>query len=352
MKRRTGCLIIIVIVIISLLFYITKAMSKDFDPYYKEQWALNDGNGINVEKIWNREKPGTNDKDIVIAIIDTGVDFSNIELDGLQWTNISEISNNGIDDDNNGYIDDVNGYSFFDTDNDSIIPSYHGTICSEIIGAKHNNKGIEGVVGKSIKVQFMDIKVSSSNNYWERGSVNDIIAAVKYADMMGADICNMSFSSEYDFPGLKEIMSSSDMLFVVSAGNNISGWKTNIDKRKIYPAEYSLPNIITVTNLNKEGEVDKSAAYGKNKVDIAAPGTEIVALDSNGRKEYYTGTSFAVAHVTGLAAILKAYDPSLSAVEIKQILCTSARQTKEIENKCKYGVLNANRISIGRRKET
>lgn len=342
MKKVVYLCVTMLVAIAIVLCFIVK---DKYDPYFKEQWSLNEAsqcNGIDAKKMWNLLHKTEQKKEITIAVLDTGIDFNNRELSGNEWINKNEIPDNGKDDDENGYVDDYNGFSFID--NNGIannLTSYHGTVCAEIIAANHNKNGMEGIVGNKIKVKLMDLKVSSSNSYGEKGTISDVIEAVEYAELMGADICNMSFSFDYDNEKLKSVMSNSNMLFIVAAGNNYSGWKIDIDKKKKYPAAYNLSNMIVVTSSNSKGELDGTANYGKGTVDLAAPGIDIVAVDENNKKEYYSGTSFAVACVTGVASIIYAINDELEPYQIKELICNSIIKKNNLTGKCRTGgILN------------
>ena len=132
-------------------------------------------------------------------------------------------------------------------------------------------------------------------------------------------------------------MHNSRMLFVTSAGNAISFRGINIDIRPYYPASFDLNNSISVTCIDKSGEYSKSANYGKHTVDIAAPGIDIPAVQDNGDIVFVSGASFAVPHVTGIAAVLYAFDSNMSASQCKQYICSTAQKRESLCDRCKTG---------------
>lgn len=346
--KGKALLIIALAIVIGIM-----TMGREHDKYYKKQWSLADQPGIEIENLWDTMGDTNSDRKIVVAIIDSGIDFENPEIQGLEWVNSKEIPNNGIDDDGNGYTDDVNGYSFYDgLGSEYPVNDYHGTYCAEIIAAKRNGKGIEGVVRSNVNTLIMDLKVSDSNNMGKRGSLRNVEDAILYAQEMGADICNMSFSTVYDSQRLETIMKNSNMLFTVSASNNDNIWKTNIDKKKVYPAEYKLENMICVTGIDKDGNLDKSASYGKKTVDLAAPGVDIGVVSIDGEYVCENGVSFAVAQITGIAVNLIAFNEQFSAKDIKQIICDNTLQNENLKDRCRTGgTVNAKYISYYLEKE-
>ena len=156
-------LVTVFILVVSIYSFIS---TKTYDPGFKNQWYLENGEtgvDINAKKMWRvlEKKPSQNE--VVVAVIDTGVNYTYDELVDTQWINDDEIALNGIDDDNNGFIDDIYGWSFADNKpfDISMIESNHGTICAGIIAARHNGKGVEGVT-KNRNIKIMSIKVLSS----------------------------------------------------------------------------------------------------------------------------------------------------------------------------------------------
>ncbi|MDO4485526.1 MAG: S8 family peptidase [Bacillota bacterium] len=315
--------------------------AKAYDPGFKNQWYLdNDETGvdINAKKMWKMLKKKTSQEEVVVAVIDTGVYYTYDELVDTQWINSDEVASNGIDDDNNGFIDDIYGWSFVDNKpfDTSMVESNHGTMCAGIIAARHNGKGIEGVT-KNRNIKIMSVKVLSSEQSIGEGTVKHVVEGISYAEKNGADICNLSFSTEKNSTELYNAIKFSKMLFVVSAGNNNSMLRINIDKKKSYPGSYMLDNLITVANMTDEGKLAKGSNYGKKTVDVIAPGSRIYCISDNQTYGYVSGTSFSAPIVTGIAANILSIDNSASSERVKKIICDTVNLTDDLYDKCSSG---------------
>ena len=264
---------------------------------------------------------------IVIAIIDTGVDYRHPDLKDQMWTNPNEIPDNGIDDDGNGYIDDIHGWDFFN--NDATVCHYtetangytadpddndnHGTHIAGIIAATANNGiGISGVAS-NVNIQIMSLKIHGGTS--SSGSVSSAIKAIQYAEAMGADMCNLSWGTTNYSQALELTIRESSMLFITAAGNN----GINNNSTPVFPASLRLPNLISVGYINSDGYLDPSSNYGVSTVDIAAPGEEIFST-LVGTYGYSNGSSMAAPHVTGLAAMLYAYHNNIYPAQVKELI--------------------------------
>lgn len=264
---------------------------------------------------------------VVIAIIDTGVDYRHPDLADRMWTNPNEIPDNGIDDDGNGYIDDIHGWDFFN--NDATVCHYtetangyaanpddndnHGTHIAGIIAATANNGiGISGVAS-NVNVQIMSLKIHGGTS--SSGSVASAIKAIQYAEAMGADICNLSWGTTNYNQSLELAIRESSMLFVTAAGNN----GLNNNSTPVFPASLRLPNLISVGYINSNGYLDISSNYGVSTVDIAAPGDEIFST-LVGTYGYSSGSSMAAPHISGLAAMIYAYHDNIYPAQVKELI--------------------------------
>lgn len=158
----------------------------------------------------------------------------------------------------------------------------------------------------------------------------------EYAELNGARVCNLSLNIANYSEEIYAAMKKSNMLFVVSAGNG-SGRGVNLDKAPLFPASFDLKNLITVANLNYNGHLNKTSNYGKNTVDIAAPGTSIYSTNADGTFQYSTGTSMAVPMVSATAALLFAMDPSSSAEEINDAILINSTPVESLRNVVKSG---------------
>lgn len=283
---------------------------------------------MGLKEAWD-QLDGKNNREVVVAIIDTGVDYKHPDLTDHIWTNQGEIPDDNLDNDNNGYIDDYYGWDFYNNDSttchyDSINKALlednddHGTHIAGIIGAKVDN--IAGVAGiaSPIDVKIMTLKISGGSE--GTGDLSSAIEAIKYATMMGADVCNLSWGTNSKIETLEQVIKESDMLFVAAAGN--SG--TNNNNTPVYPANFDLPNLISVTFVKSNGELHKLSNYGLGSVDIAAPGEEIFST-TVGSYATMSGSSMAAPHVTGVAALLYSLDDNLYPLNIKEIILNNIK---------------------------
>ena len=292
------------------------------DAFFSQLWGLNNlgqtggiiDADIDAVETWNTT---TGSRDVVVAIIDSGIDYTHPDLAANMWMNEGEISNNGIDDDNNGYVDDIYGYDFANNDGDPFDDSNHGTHVAGTIGAAGNN-GI-GVVGVSHQVSLMGIKFLGANGF---GSTSDAAEGIIYAVDNGAMILNNSWGGGGFSETLRaaiEYAHQNDVLFLAAAGN--SG--TNNDISPSYPASYEVDNVISVAATNHNDQLAAFSQYGSQSVDLGAPGVDILSSVPGNAYTSFNGTSMATPHVSGVAALLKAHAPNLSNLEIKQILFDS-----------------------------
>ena len=284
-----------------------------------------EGIDINIDEAW--ESYSDNGKEVVVAIVDTGIDYTHEDLSGNIWTNNGEIANNGIDDDGNGYVDDVYGWNFYNNSNKVYNGSEddHGTHgAGTIIASADNGKGTAGIV-QSENVKVMSVKALGGQD--GSGSTASVIQAIQYAEANGADICNLSLGTSNNDDALYQTIANSNMLFVVAAGND----SQNTDQRASYPASYDLENIITVGNLNYDGTLHYSSNYGENTVDIATPGSYILSTTTNNGYSYMTGTSMSAPFVSGAAALVYSNYENISLANVKEILLSSAKDLEALD---------------------
>jgi subtilisin family serine protease len=329
---------------------VTQTVTLTNDTYAKAQWALaNNGtftgyrtgvkavSGVDIgaEKAWKYYTPK---RDVVIALIDTGVQYTHSDLSGSFWSNTKEIAGNGIDDDGNGYVDDVNGWNFFNNNNQVYTGNTdaHGTHCAGTISAtKDNTEGIAGLADyDNIKIMMLKALGGADG----AGTTLSLARAIKYAEDNGASICNLSLGTETNDRILYSVMKNSKMLFVVAAGNGDgTGTGVDIDKRPTYPASYDIDNLITVANIEADGKMHASSDYGKVAVDLAAPGTDIVSTTIGGKYAYMTGTSMAAPFVTAAAAMVYSTNSELTLADTRNIILQTVKTNSSLTSKTSTG---------------
>jgi len=258
------------------------------DPYFGNLWGLNNtgqsvnstagtsGDDIRFTAAWDLARP-TSTAEVVVAVIDTGLDTSHPDIAANLWTNSGETVGNGLDDDGNGYVDDVHGYNFVDGNSDIADSGYHGTHVAGTIAAAGNNS--LGVIGVAFKSHVMVLKVSNDG---DTISTSAEISALQYAAMMksrGVNIVaiNASFGGNaYSSAESAAIQAAGDVgiVFCAAAGNS----STNNDTTPSYPASYRLSNMIVVAASDQNDQLASFSNYGATTVDIAAPGTNIFSL--------------------------------------------------------------------------
>lgn len=295
-------------------------MELAHDPFFRHRGEFNDdpaGNRSAVPGyVCDADVVGAWEKsvgeNVMIAVIDTGIDISHEDLAENIWINMAEIPGNDNDDDGNGYVNDIHGWNFADGNNKvfdtgNAAGEKHGTHIAGIIAAVKDN-GI-GIAGAAPKARIMPLKVFRNGKAY----TSDIIAAIEYAKQMGARVVNASWGSTEDNRALHETIENSGLLFICAAGN--SG--LDIDTVPVYPAAYDGENIISVASVNRNGLLSAFSNYGISSVDVAAPGEEIFSTIPGNEYTAMSGTSMAAAFVAGEAALLLGVDNSLDAAGIK-----------------------------------
>ena len=312
------------------------------DPMFSVLWNLhNTGEtggtsdaDIDAPETWQIV---TGSRDVLVAVIDTGVDYRHPDLAANMWVNEAEFNGSpGVDDDGNGYVDDIYGYDFCNYDGDPIDDHGHGSHVSGTIGAVGNNS--IGVVGVCWNVKIMGVKfLDESGSGW----TSDAIASVQYAILMGAKVMNNSWGGgDYDMALEDTIRAagSAGMLFVASAGNDDG---SNNDDVPQYPSGYDLDNVIAVLSTDNDDQLSDHSNYGPTFVDIGAPGgdpdCEIYSCYKNGGYYYGYGTSMAAPHVTGACALIWSVSPSLPHTEVKDIILRTADPLGSLAGRCVSG---------------
>lgn len=301
------------------------------DPAISAKWDLKK---MDAEKAWQVSQGSRN---ILVAIIDTGCDVNHEDIKDNIWTNPGESgtdskgkdkASNGIDDDGNGFIDDVHGWNFVNNNNSLIDNHGHGTHIAGIIGAEGGNS--KGIIGIAPQVSMMILKYYDPKTPTD--NLKNTVQAIKYATRMKANIINYSgggIEFSEDEKGAIAEANKHGILFVAAAGNE----RSNSDKHKYFPADYGLPNIISVTAIDPNTQVLASSNYGVETVDLAAPGQDILSTLPNNAYGKMTGTSQATAFVTGGAAVVMAHKGTFSAEETKKYLLKTGDGEESLVNK-------------------
>ncbi|MDD4996194.1 MAG: S8 family serine peptidase [Patescibacteria group bacterium] len=318
--------------------YLFKMSYLPNDLYYHEQWYFNK---IKTPQAWDLIKGG--DGDIIIAVLDTGVDIDHPDIKKNVWINQNEVSNDGKDNDNNGYIDDLNGWDFI-RNNPNPRPKFdelyteggihHGTLVAGIAAASGDNN--EGVLGIAWQSKIMPLRVLNSEGV---GSVDHVIQAINYAVNNGANVINLSFVGTSKSYFLAEALKSAwhkGLIIVAAAGNETTDQPVNLNQSPNYPIcldEKDENFIIGVAAVDNTDRKALFSDYGSNCVDISAPGTRIYGLLSynqnyDGFKEYYggywSGTSLAAPMVSGLAALVWSVNPLFSNKQVQNFILSKA----------------------------
>ncbi len=311
--------------------YACQACNIPNDPLLSYLWGM-DNTGqtggtpdadIDAPEAWDMS---TGDGSVVVAVIDTGVDYTHPDLDDNMWVNSGEIADNGVDDDGNGYIDDVYGYDFRNGDADpmddnSYYGIYHGTHCAGTVGAEGNNG--EGVAGVCWDVRIMALKFL---NWQGSGWNSDAIDCIDYAIQNGANVISASWGGGGYSQALKDAIDdagANGIVFVVAAGNS----SLNADSIPFYPACYDSDNIISVISTDDNDALSSFSNYGLLSTDLGAPGSDIYSCEPGGGYHYLDGTSMAAPCVAGACALLLSVNPDLSVAEIKQTLMDTVDPT-------------------------
>ena len=307
------------------------------------------GMDINILPAWNQydEKAPEEKRQVIVAVIDPGIDYSHPELANAMWTNPGEIPGDGIDNDGNGYIDDIHGWNFL-TGSPTLYSGTedsHGTHTAGTIAAARGGGGVAGITDNRY-VRLMCLKALGGP--LGIGSPSSVAQAIRYAEAHGASICNLSLGTAAFSQELEDAIKNSNMLFVIACGNGDSkGLGYNIDDTPIYPASLPYDNVISVASFLFDGSLAASSNFGAASVDIAAPGSYILSTAPGGGYAFMSGTSMAAPMVTGVAAMVYSYRTDFSLLDVKRALLASARPLESMSGKSvtsgildAYGALN------------
>ena len=330
------------------------------DPLFADQWYLQK---IQAPVVWDTT---TGSQEVIVAILDTGVDLDHPDLKDNLWTNPQEIPNDGIDNDQNGYIDDMHGYDFVGDDADpqpdvsgtyEIDSVVHGTVVASILGAVGDNA--EGMAGINHHVRLMSVRILDALGI---GDSTSAIKAIDYAIANHAQVINLSFTGFDDDPRFMEALKRAYNagIFVVAAIGNSDNGGTNVDLKPIYPACYGEEGDIDwIIGVGATDRLDRKSTfsnYGALCTDISAPGEEIMGavFQTNASREFardfylsgWSGTSMSAPMVSGAAALLLSNFPDLTLKDLKSILRLSA--DPEFSEGDALGKTGAGRLNIAK----
>ena len=319
---------------------IRRLMAIPNDPFFQQGklWALqNTGAGggtpgidIHATAAWNLT---TGSRAIIVMDLDSGIEYTHRDLAANVWRNTSDCFHDGIDHDHNGYVNDCYGINPVDNNSnpmDDTVDS-HGTHVAGIIGAVGNNA--TGVTGVNWRVSLMACKAFDSN---DNGSDADIITCLDYAKAMkqrGVNIVAINASwggadfDPYLYEAIAEQMNQGT-LFIATAGDTI----TDEDIGAFFPANYDLPNIVSVAATDWNDQLLYYSGYGAHTVHLGAPGNYIYSTVRGNGYDIESGTSMATAYVTGVAALLKAKVPSRDWRAIKNLILAGGDNDPALSN--------------------
>lgn len=304
-----------------------QAIDAPNDEFFDLMWNLENtgqeggtvGSDISALEAWGIT---TGDDNIVIGVIDSGIDYTHPDLIDNIWHNPGEVCGNGIDDSGNGIIDDCHGYNAITGTGDPMDVDGHGTHVAGTIGASTNND--IGVAGINWNVQLAACKFLGPTG----GYTTDAIACIDYfTDLrvnQGVNIVatNSSWGGGAYSETLRaaiETHNEAGIMFVAASGND----SINNDITPSYPASYDLPGIVSVANTTRTDSLAVLSNYGAETVDLGAPGSNIPSTYIDNGYVYMSGTSMASPHVAGVAALIWSIAPDLSIAEVKEILMSS-----------------------------
>ncbi len=331
------------------------------DPNFADLWGL-DNTGqtggtpdadIDAPEAWDIV---TGNPSLIVAIIDTGVDYNHPDLKNNMWVNAKELNGAaGVDDDGNGYVDDIYGYDFAgkvardpdDDDSDPCDMFFHGTHVAGTVGAVGNNS--VGITGVCWNVKMMALKIFADDFRVEPTVfVSEAVEAIGYAVKNGAKVINASWGGDYFSQSLYDAIKDAGdagLLFVAAAGND----RKDNDIYPVYPANFDLDNVISIMSTDADDKASLFSNYGASSVDIAEPGTDVLSttptyqtfamtvfrVDPN--YDTLSGTSMSAPYASGSCALIWAKYPTLPNRLVKGILLKTTDPTLTSPRLCLSG---------------
>jgi subtilisin family serine protease len=301
-----------------LAFNVTGAGTSPFPdvPNFggANDWNLN---AINAPEVWARGYTGSG---VVVAVIDTGVDYTHTELVNNMWVNSGEIAGNGRDDDGNGYVDDYRGWDFASNDNNPLDQNGHGTHVAGTVAAARNGVGSTGV---AYGARIMPVQVLTAAGW---GTYEAVAAGIRYAVNNGADIINLSLGGGYSSVVASALSYANQMgVFVVAAAGNSAASAPG------YPARHSaeMSNVLSVGAHTSSSTFSSFSNYvgTSGAVQIDAPGSGVYSTVPGYGYAIYSGTSMASPHVAGVAALALSANRNLTPSQLRQVLVSGSNRS-------------------------
>jgi thermitase len=309
------------------------------DPQFAEQWALSnsgqrggkEGADISAPLAWATT---TGSEDVVVAVLDSGVDYRHEDLAPNMWTRPARLA--PYEDSDLGIIDDEYGFNAVENASDPMDENGHGTHCAGIIGAEGEND--IGIAGVNWKVRIMPLKFMNAGGF---GTTKDAIEAINYViarkkDGVNVRIISASWGSTQKSRALEDVIRKAyenDIMFVAAAGNS----SVNNDRSPHYPSSYNVPNVVSVAALDRNDQLAKFSNWGVKSVAIAAPGVDILSTWLNNAYEEKSGTSMATPVVSGVAALIVAEHPRMSVDDLRKKLLASTDPIVALKGKTVTG---------------
>ena len=298
------------------------------DPRFGEQWALKNtgqtgqfGADIDASGAWQTT---TGRASVVVAVVDSGIDFTHPDLADNQWLNPKPVNA------------DFHGWDFVADSAEIVDEQGHGTAVAGIIAASGNNE--VGVTGVMWQASLMSLRVLDGTG---TGDVAAAIEAIDYAVGHGAQVINLSWGTPGESLALRDALKRAiqrGAVVVCSAGNT----GQDVDSTPYYPAAFNIPDLIAVAASDGFDQLTSWTNWGRKSITIAAPGVNILTTEKGGGYWNVTGTSAAAPLVSGVTGLLKSAQPGLNAHAIAQALVKGARQVVSLSGKVQSGgVLSA-----------
>jgi Subtilase family/Fervidolysin N-terminal prodomain len=306
------------------------------DPLFKRLWGLHHTGGylggvgvadadIDAPDAWQATRPP---RRTTVAVVDTSVVTAHPDLARNVWSNAGETGSgresNGIDDDRNGLRDDARGWDWVQGDRAATDDHGHGTHVAGTIAARGSDA--RGVAGVNWRARIMPLKVLDAAGH---GYISDAVQAFGYASAKGARIVNLSLAGgEYSEAERDAIAAAPGMLFVVAAGNGAND--NDQSSNAAYPCSNPLANVLCAAASTPRDRLASLSSFGRSSIDLAAPGTGILSTQPGGRFATSSGTSMAAPHAAGVASLVLAARPRLSALQVKASILRGADRKRAL----------------------